>query len=78
MQVFRYPTRSYIPPEANIEDGIRDIISSLVVKNMKGMEVGDFTSIDLMFVDSIFNEAKEDLKAHYVELKDFSIVEFMR
>ena len=76
--MFRYPTRTYISSETNIEDGIKEIISALVVRNVKEMTIGELTSIDLLFVDSIFQEAKADLKSHYVELKDFSIVEFVR
>ena len=77
-QVFRYPTRTYIPSEANIEEGIKDIISSLVMKKMNEIKDVDVTYIDLMFIDSIYQKAKGDLKSHYVDLMDFSIVEVVK
>ena len=77
-QVFRYPTRTYIPSEVSIEDGIKGIISKLVINNVRGMTIGDLSSIDLMFIDSIFQEAKEDLKSHCVSLTSFKVIELVR
>ena len=78
LQVFRYPSKTYIPCDTDIEDGIREIISKLLVLNFQCMSIVDLSSIDLVFLDPIYQESKEDLKAHYVNLTGFKIIEFIK
>ena len=72
---FRSPFRSSEPIKTDGEVGIQEIISKVIVGHMRKMSINDISSIGLIFIDSIFEEAKCVLKEKNVQLISLKIME---
>ena len=61
--------------KVNIDDGVKCAIREVVIKYMKPLHKENIDAIDLKFEDSLFEEAKRELRSKKVILKRFQIHE---
>lgn len=75
---FKSPFKQYQALEIGAEEGIKTILSDLIVYQMEYMTFEDVVSIDLVFIDNIFERAKKTLKEYYVQLKSINFKEVIQ